>query len=396
MRVLFLVRSLDVGGAERQLVVLARGLRSRGHEVSVAVLYGGGAFEEDLRRDGIQVHDLAKRGRWDLAPVLRRLARLVGSERPHCLHAYMSLGNLLAATMRPLFPSLKVVWGVRSAMGDFRAYGWPSALSAWLERAASPLAHAVIANSEAARRQAAAMGMSRRKIMVIPNGIDCECFRFDPSGRERLREEWGIPAGAALVGMVARLDPVKNHPVFLRAAARVAAAREDVRFVCVGDGRPEYRRELERLAAEAGVGARLVWARGERVGREVYSALDAAVLSSDPGESFPNVVAEAMACGRPVVLTDSGDGPLVVGDTGAVVPPRDPEALARGIVEVLERARTPGDGLSARTRARIEREFSVERLVERTEAALASLHRGDQAISRRPGSRGRSAPSRLD
>lgn len=373
MRVLFLVRSLDVGGAERQLVNLALGLRRRGHDVSVAVLYGGGAFEGELRSGAISIHDLCKRGRWDIAPVLWRLARLVGAERPDVLHGYMSLGNLLSAAMRPLFPSVKVVWGIRSAMDDFQAYGWASKVGAWLERAASPLAHAIVANSEAARRRAVAAGIDGRKIVVVPNGIDCDLFRPDPAGREAVRSAWGIPSGAPLVGMVARLDPVKGHATFLRAAARIASARERARFVCMGDGAAEYRLELERLAARLGLSARLVWAGPRKVASEVYSALDVAVLSSDPGESFPNVVAEAMACGRPAVVTDSGDASLIVGDTGAVVPPRDPEALARAVVEVLDRIERSDGALSARARARIERDFSVEALVERTELALAGL-----------------------
>jgi glycosyltransferase involved in cell wall biosynthesis len=96
------------------------------------------------------------------------------------------------------------------------------------------------------------------------------------------------------------------------------------------------------------------------------------VLSSD-SESFPNVVAEAMACGTPVVVTDAGDMPLIVGDTGVVVSPRDPEALSRGILESL----ATRVGQRERVRARIEREYSVERLVTRTEQALERILAGD-------------------
>ncbi len=102
MKILILCRSLDVGGAERQIVELAKGLRQRGHEVSVAVFYGGGPLEADLGTAGIQMHDLRKTGRWDIAGFAARLLRLLRAERPDVLHSYLTLPNLLATATRPL------------------------------------------------------------------------------------------------------------------------------------------------------------------------------------------------------------------------------------------------------------------------------------------------------
>jgi glycosyltransferase involved in cell wall biosynthesis len=379
MRVLFLTRTLRMGGAERQITALARGLRRGGSEVSVAVFYPGGEFEQELRADGIAVHDLAKRGRWDNVSFLARVVGLVRRERPDILHSYLGTPNIVAAVLKRLFPSMKVVWGIRSSMDDLRAYDWLFTVSAHIERLASPLADAIIANSEAVRRQALKAGLNARNLVVIPNGIDSECFCPDPEGRARLRQEWGVAPEEELVGVVARLDPVKNHPNFLRAAALVAKERERVRFACVGGGKPHYRQELERLADELGLTPRLTWVGERRATRAEYSALDVAVLSSDRGEGFQNVIAEAMACGRPVVATDSGDARAIVGDTGVVVPPRDPEALARGIVELLDRARAPGADLSSRARARVDLHYSVDALVRRTASVLERL------ISTRPG-----------
>lgn len=382
MRVLFLARTLRMGGAERQLVALARGLRRGGHDVAVAVFYAGGRFEEELRGDGISVHDLAKSGRWDTLAFALRLVKLVRRERPDVLHSYLDSPNLAAAALKRFFPSVKVVWGIRSSKTDFQAYDWLQGASARAERVASPLADGVIANSEAARRRLLEAGFSPRDLVVIPNGIDCDAFRPDPAGRERLRAEWSVPAGHQLVGLVARLDPVKDHPTFLRAAGRVAAARPDVRFVCVGGGGSgEYRERLVRLAREQGLEARLTWAGERRVTRAEYSAFDVAVLSSLAGEGFPNVLAEAMACGSPVVATDSGDARAIVGDTGVVVPPKDFEALARGICATLDRLREPGAGAGP-TRARIEAEYSVDALVRRTTEALERIRAGGLSRTR--------------
>lgn len=376
MRVLFLVRVLGVGGAQRQLVAAARGLRRRGHDTAVAAFYEGGVFEQELRSDGIEVRSLGKQGRWDLPRPLARLVRLIRSTRPDVIYSFMSLANLSAALVKPLAGNVPLVWGVRSAMEDLRAYGWVSRTGPWLDRLAARLADGIIANSEAARAAAVRMGMDARKIAVVPNGFDCERFRPDPGGRIHQRRGWGLPADAPLVGMVARLDPVKNHACFLRAAARVAAVRGDVRFVIVGDGEPGYRRDLVRIAGELGLSGRVTWAGEARVTSAVYSAVDVAVLSSNVGESFPNVVGEAMACGTPCVVSESGDASLIVGDAGVVVPPGDDAALGAAALELLDRARSPGSTLGARARARIVEHYSQELLVRRTEAAL------ERAVSR--------------
>lgn len=374
-RILFLVRGLHTGGAERQLVALARGLSRAGHPVSVAVFYAGGEFERDLRADGIPIHDLGKRGRWDLAPALARLVAVVRAERPAVVHAYMGLANLCSTVVKPLFPAVRFVWGIRSAIPRPITYGWASGLTRVLERVASPFADAIVANSSAARRQAIASGLDGRRMTVIPNGIDCTVFRPDPAGRARTREEWGIGPGATLVGSVARLDPTKDHPALIRAFAEVAAARPDARFVCIGGGDAAYRERLRALASELGLAPRLTWAGDRRAEAAIYSALDVSVLSSLPGESFPNVIGEAMACGVPCVVTDSGDAATIVGETGAVVPPGAPGALAAAILALIERLGRSGAALSSEARARIAREYSMERLVSRTAATLQQLVR---------------------
>jgi glycosyltransferase involved in cell wall biosynthesis len=372
MRILFLVRSLGVGGAQRQLVAVARGLHGAGHDVSVAVFYSGGVFEDDLRSRAIPIHRLGKRGRWDVLAPFMRLVRVTRAERPDVVYAYMGLANQSASLVKPLCRGTRIVWGIRSAIEDLRPYGWVSRITPLLDRVASPLADRIVVNSEAARRAAVRRGLAAGRIAVVPNGFDCDRFRPDPEGRDRQRRAWGV-GDAAVVGMVARLDPVKDHATFLRAASRVAKERPEVRFVCVGDGDGRYRRNLEQLATELGLSGRLTWAGERAVTSAVYSALDVAVLSSGPGESFPNVVGEAMACGTPCVVSDSGDAPLVVGETGAVFPSGDATALARAVVSLLDRARAAGDGASRAARARIEQHYSLELLVRRTEEALAGV-----------------------
>lgn len=373
IRVLFLARSLEVGGAERQLIELARALDKERFIVYVATFYDGGALRGELERvPGVMVRSLGKHDRWDLLPFLWRLLRTAREVRPEVVYGYMDVANALAL-LAGWYARARVVWAVRSSNVDFGRYDWAAR---WTYRAAAGLsrfADLIVVNSWAGREHHVAQGFQPSRMAVVPNGIDTEMFRPDEAARRRVRSEWGVAAEELLVGHVGRLDPMKDHPVLLGAASRVVAQHPGVRFVCVGNGPEPYRRELAALARELGMEARLVWA-GERGDMPaVYSALDL-LVSSSCGEGFPNVVGEAMACGVPCVVTDVGDSARIVGDTGIVVPPGEPGALATGMLQALERCRDAG--LRQQARECIVQEFGLERLVGRTEELLQGLLAG--------------------
>ena len=179
-----------------------------------------------------------------------------------------------------------------------------------------------------------------------------------------------------LVGRIGRIDPQKDYPTILRAAAIVALERDDVRFVVVGNDRFGHEADLQALTANLGIADRLIWA-GERTDMPaLYAALDLCVSSSAWGEGTPNVLAEAMACGVPCVTTDAGDSALVVGNLGTVVPRRDPAAMADAIVR-----RLASDCDPATLRAHIADRYSIADLVLGSESALAGIFIGEQSGS---------------
>lgn len=368
--ILFLARSLDRGGAERQLVVLVKGLARQGHAVAVAVFFGGGVYEAELAEAGVRVINLGKQGRWDVLPFLNRLVRLLRKERPAVLHSYLGVPNILAAALKPLLPGTRIIWGVRASNVDLSRYDWLSRLAYSLERRLARFADCIISNSQAGKRYAVANGFSEDKIDVIPNGINTEYFRFVAEGRKKVRSAWGLDEDEVLVGLVARLDPMKDHLGFLAAAGRIARERHDVRFVCVGDGLVVYAEELKQQAATLGLTNRLIWAGARDNMPAVYSALDIAVSSSSFGEGFSNTIAEAMACGVPCVVTDVGDSAHIVGDTGSVVAPGDHSALAAAIQHLIALPPEERRALGEMCRTRIVSEFDMHRLVQRTEHAL--------------------------
>lgn len=373
-RVLFLIRSFGRGGAQRQLVGLAAALRRSGWDVSAACFYAGDAFQRDLVRANVPVIDLRKRGRWDVAGFLWRLWRTFRSNDPDIVHGYLTVGNLLALLARLAHRRARVVWGVRSAYMDRSRYDWTSRLTFRLSCVFARLADLIIVNSEAGATHHAVQGYPRARIRVIPNGIDTTRFRFDADGRADLRRAWGVPDDALLVGLVGRLDPMKDHPTFLEAAATLAARDRRWRFVCVGGGNPDYAATLRSRPEALELRDRLIWAGPRGDMPAVYSALDIAA-STSCGESFPNVIAEAMACGRPCVVTDVGDSARIVGGCGAVVAARDPAAFAAAVESILPRLaqRDAADGMHQAARARIVDAYAPDALLRNSTATLRAL-----------------------
>lgn len=369
---MFLIRSLERGGAERQLVALAGALHARGHEVIVSVFYPDGAFEAPLHAKGVAIRSLDKGGRWKIPTFLLRWVQLVVTERPDILHGYLPTANVLVALARLLPGGPRVVWGVRASDMDLSAYDYLSRISYFFERSVAFMPHVVIANSEAARRHYAALGVSAERIAVIPNGIDTARFRPDAKARREIRQELGLEADVPLVGLVGRLDPMKDHPTFLAAVARMADLRPDVRFLCVGDGPAAYAETLEARTREMGLSDRLKWLPARDDIPALYAALDLAVSSSAFGEGFSNVVAEAMATGVPCAATDVGDARLLIDDTGRVVPPRDPAALADAVLAMLALSPQEKTALGQRARQRVADAFGVSALADRTLTVLES------------------------
>lgn len=355
LRVLFLARSLGLGGAERQLVVLAKALAARGHDVHVALFYADGPLEDELVAAGIPVHRLDKRGRWDLLGPLKRLVSMLRRVRPRILHGYLPPANILAAAAICFSRSPKLVFGVRASDMEHGPYDFLTRATLKLEASLARSADLVISNSAAGLRAGWARGMPPGRGLVIPNGIDTERFRPDPKAWER--------TGAYRIGMIARFDPMKDHNTFLAAAHLVAERRKDVHFVLAGHGTESLAGKADNLLLEI--------AGALTQPEALIAELDILVMSSLFGEGFPNAVAEAMASGVPVVATDVGDTSVIVGDVARLVPPGNPAALAQAMLDLIPISRDAA--IRSACRRRIETHFSVATLAERTETALVAL-----------------------
>jgi glycosyltransferase involved in cell wall biosynthesis len=374
MRVVFLIRSLNRGGAERQLAELAKGLAGRSIEVSILTFYAGGPIWDELVKfPTVQVTSLGKRGRWDVVGFALRLRQELRRLKPDVLHCYMVEPSVFGLIIGRMTKVPAIVWGVRASNMDYSKYQRVNWLSFKVAAVLSRYADLIIANSEAGRKYHTKMGYSPQHFVAIPNGIDAELFRPCVTARIETRTQWCLTRGEFVVGVAARLDPMKGHLTLLRAAKNACGRVAHLRFVCVGSGPESYSAELHAHANQLGLADRVLWPGECDDMRSIYPAFDTVCSSSSFGEGFSNAIGEAMACSVPCIVTDVGDSATVVGNTGFVAPPNDPLALADAIVKMSTLSVEVRAALGADARRRVVERYGLAAMIAKTEESYREL-----------------------
>ena len=367
IRILFLLNSLQYGGAERQLVNLLHGLDRRRFRSTVVTYYQGGIWEKTIRRmPGVDLHCLGLKNRFDLAGMIFSLSRIIRKTRPDILYGILGDACTLVLIHGKIFGKRRVIWGLRSTNMDFNQYsitsGWiyriNASLSKWVDQ--------IIANSWTGAKYHSDNGYARDRILVIPNGIDTRYFRPQPGKGAKLRQAWRIGHEVPLIGRVGRLDPMKDYPTFLKAAAILAGRRPDARFVIAGDGPNQMFNNLKALSDSLGLAESILWLGPREDLPAIYSACTL-TSSSSFGEGFPNVVAESLACGVPCIATDVGDSARVVAPAGITVPAKNPEALAQAWEQMLSLSKEKREEIGRQGRKHIIRNFSTQKMICSTE-----------------------------
>jgi glycosyltransferase involved in cell wall biosynthesis len=371
-KITFLVRDLNYGGAQRQLVTLIRNIDKQLFEVTLLYFYAGGLLLQDLQDTDCQVICLEKKGRWDILSFFLRLFQYLKISQPDILHGYLGESNISSILIKPLFPSTKIIWGIRASNMPTNQYGLVGKILSRLELLLSALTDRIIVNSHCGRDYCLTKGYAADKMVVISNGIDTKKFQPDLAARSSVRAEWGVPETTILIGLVGRLDPMKDHPNFFKAAAELAKTKKSLQFVCIGVGAEEYAQQLVELTKQLDISEQIIWAGGRSDMCAVFNALDISCSASAYGEGFPNIIGEAMACGVPCVVTNVGDSAWIVGDLGLVVPPQNPIELQIALQKMIESAQSHQDN-SAQIRQRIIDQFSVHKLTMITQATLLEI-----------------------
>ena len=372
IRVCHLITSLATGGAETALFRLLTHVDRNRFSMSAISITDGGTYGPMLAAAGIPVHTLGmSRGRF--SP--RGFGKLVGvlrRERPHIIQTWLYHADLIGTAAARFCGSPPVLWNIRCSVTDERyVKGQAGAVVGLLARL-SRQPRVVVSNSHAGQAVHAGLGYHPRSWAIIPNGVDIDTFRPSLQAREDLRQELGLTRDAILIGLVARFDPLKDHGTFLRAAAQVVRRHSEVHFVAVGAGVDSSNRYLASLSQELGLGPNLHLLGERRDTPSLNAAFDIATCTS-LGEGFPNVLIEAMACGTPCVSTAAGDAAVVIGNTGLVVAPGDPNAFAMALLDFIDAGADYRMSRGAEARLRTASLYSLTAMVERYQDLYAGI-----------------------
>ncbi|MFH1742029.1 MAG: glycosyltransferase, partial [bacterium] len=361
IRVLHLITTLDTGGTEMMLYKLLSCLDQGVFSNRVVSLARAGVVGTKIRDLGIPVSDLGMESGAFNPLALLRLTRDFLSWKPTIVQTWLYHADLAGLCVAKLTGMGKVVWNVRCSYMDLAQYRQLTRFARILCRILSPLADVIISNSEEAKRYHLGLGYRNRRFEVIPNGFDLEIFKPDQALRQGMRQELKVRESAFYVGLIARFDPMKDFQTFFRAAKRVHLKHPDTHFVLCGRNLDHANRKLRRLMIAEGVDTNVHLLGHREDVQGVLAGMDL-VVSSSCGESFPNVVGEAMGCCIPCVVTDVGDSAAIVGDSGKVVPSRDPTRLANAIIEFIEMDAEEREKLGRLARARIRKCYPLKKI----------------------------------
>jgi glycosyltransferase involved in cell wall biosynthesis len=373
LSVIHIITGLNDGGAEAVLYRLCRHNLENRH--SVISLTSKGKYGSMLEAVGVRVIALNMSPGRPSPIAFIRLVKLLRKANPDVVQTWMYHGDLFGGLAARVAGIRSVFWGIRHTnLESGKSKKTTILIAKVLAKLSWWLPIKIVVCAQRAMQTHESMGYDRRKMRFIPNGYDLEDFKpgLDPQGKlnASLVPEAHIP----LIGTVGRFDLQKDHCNLIEALAILRDRIPKFRCVLVGTGLDSSNAQVLELIAQRDLASYV-----ELLGRRndipnIMNALDLHVLPS-ASEAFPNVVAEAMACGTPCVVTDVGDAAYIVGDTGWVVPPRDPMKLAEAIAAAVQQKFSDPAGWRRRCQAsrdRIKNNFDIQTMVKKYQEVWSS------------------------
>ncbi len=366
MRIVYLLTSLGVGGAEKQALAVAERMASRGHAVRIMVLMP--RLDEEWPTSLRTIHLDVRRSPGSALKGFLRGRAFLREFQPDLVHSHCFHSNIFARLLRFIGPKFVVL----STVHNVYEGGWGRMLA---YRLTDFLSRRTVAVSQAAAERFMRLkAVPRRKCAVILNGIDVGGFAPDAARRALTRAEMGVAAeDATFIWLaVGRLAPAKDYLNLLRAFAAVRAEIPGAQLWVAGDARGDQKPPLEALAKELQINAAVRWLGLRRDMAALFDAADAFV-SSSAWEGMPLAIGEAMSMAKPVVVTDVGGVRELVGDAGAVVPAKNSRALANAMLEIMQQSRESLAANGRAARERILRNFSMDATAETWETLYKEL-----------------------
>jgi len=364
MKVVHIISGLNQGGAEASLYRLVTG----SHDIvkyTVISLTDEGYYGQKFSELGVDVRYLRLKGFMSGIFGIFVLYRLLKKLSPDIVQTWMYHADIIGGGVARLAGIDGVCWGIRHSTLDASHSSLSSRVSARLSSVVSNwLPAAIVSCSERAMIVHQSLGYDARKFFIIPNGYDFE--KFGPSEKQRhiVRQEFSVTEGEILIGYVARWNPQKDHATLFAAIRELRRKEVTCKCLLVGRDITYENTELGVLIRQHDLQDSIILAGPRDDIPAIMNALDIHVLSSSFGEAFPNVVAEAIACGTPNIVTDVGDAALIVGDKDLVVPPGEPLALAKAIIRLLDLLNQNGrEYVIRKALKRVKENFSIKCMI---------------------------------
>ena len=291
---------------------------------------------------------------------LWRFLKILKRQRPHIVHSWLYQSDIFSLMFYPFLKGITIIWSIRQTNLSFQHNKLFTLacvkILAWFSKLIPDL---IISNSKSAIASHESFGYFNEKIIFVPNGVSTDEFKPNLKSRKAFRLANAVKSETFLVGMVARFDSQKDHECFLKAASLIVYDRQDVQFYLCGHRINENNAALAQYVEQYDLLKNVILGDQQFDIPKVLNGLDL-LVSSSLGEGWPNVLAEAMACGTPCVATDVGESVDIVGRTGIVVEANNPRLLANGILQMIERVNFQREYLSELCRNHIIENFDIE------------------------------------
>jgi glycosyltransferase involved in cell wall biosynthesis len=391
-KIVYLIRTLNLGGAERYVVETATSLNRERFDPKIYCLSGGGPLQVYAQEHKVDVtiFDSSRPNSPKQIPFWRSrkflsLCRYLKQERPDIVHCFMYSPSIYGAIAAKLMGNAAIITN-RQSLGIFKD---AKPHYQWLENLVNGFTDVVLVNSEAVKTDVLQRErVAPDKVQVIYGGVDIH--RYTPVNgnavlhRRRLQTKtaWGIPETAPVIGMIANLFRYKGYHEFIHAASDVCRDYPDARFLCIGEDRG-IQQELEQLVDHLGLRHAVIFTGQVRKIEDLFPIIDIQVSASHE-EGFSSAIIEGMAAGKPIVATAVGGNleAVVHKVTGLLVPPQNPGALAHALKTCLDHPELASQ-FGSNGRKRVEEHFALEQVIAALETLYLKLGERKRAHRRR-------------
>ena len=371
--ILFVIDGLEFGGGERTFLQLIEGLPKERFRIYVATSRDR-IFSKILSHKGIAANhlDLSKRISFEN---IRELRKLIKTNKIDIIHSQGGRADFYARMNgRPLRPGTKIVSTIATPVEGYDVNPLRKAIYCFFDRLSERFVDRFLVVSEALRKiMIDGHKVTPDKVVRVYNGIELNAYCPNTSDQSswQIRNEYGIGATDVLIGAIGRLVWQKGLEYLIKSMPEIVKRHPDIKVIFVGDG--PFRGSLENLCRQLGVEDKSIFTGYRSDTKEILSAIDIKVIPS-LAEGFPMVTLEAMAMEKPIVATciDGITEQITDGVEGILVPPRDTNALVAAINAIIEN-KDLASSLGSAARKRVEREFTVEKMIDETEKVYRSL-----------------------